>query len=209
MLSAAGLPAGNGSVELRYLQENGDPVAYVNAPALSAMIPGGQSWVRLDLEQASKSAGFDLNQVIAQAAQSPTDALDLLKSAGSVQTVGTETLDGTQTTHYKATIDLAKAAGMVGADAQQAVQHAVAQGAPSTIPADVWIGDDGYVRKVTVDDTVGTGTDSATVHLNLGFSNYGTAVNVTAPPSSDTFDATGLVSMAAQNYQSGTATIGG
>ena len=209
ILSAAGLPADNGSVELRYLEENGNPVVYVNAPALSAMIPGGQSWVRLDLEQASKSAGFDLNQMIAQAAQSPTDALDLLKTAGSVQTVGTETLDGTQTTHYQATIDLAKAAGMIGSDAQQSVQHMIDQGGPSTVPADVWIGDDGYVRKVTVDDTVGTGTDSATVHLNLGFSNYGTAVNVTAPPSSDTFDATGLVAMAAQNMQSGTAPIGG
>jgi hypothetical protein len=85
----------------------------------------------------------------------------------------------------------------------------VGQGGPSTIPADVWIGDDGLVRKVTVDDTVGTGSDSATVHLNLGLSDYGTAVNVAAPPSGDTFDATGLVAMAAQNFQSGAAPIGG
>src|SRR5262249_12580644 len=35
----AELPAGNGSVELRYLQENGDPVVYVNSPLLSTFIP--------------------------------------------------------------------------------------------------------------------------------------------------------------------------
>ena len=209
VLSAAGLPAGNGSVELRYLQENGDPVVYVNAPALTSMIPGGKSWVRLDLEQAAKSAGVDLNQMLAQAAQNPTDVLDMLRAAGSVKSLGPEPVDGVQATHYQATIDLAKAAGMIGSDAQQSVQHMIDQGGPSTVPADVWIGDDGYVRKVTVDDTVGTGSESATVHLNLGLSNYGTAVNVTAPPSGDTFDATGLVAMAAQNFQSGTAPIGG
>jgi hypothetical protein len=209
ILSSAGLPAANGSVELRYLQENGNPVLYVNAPALTAMIPGGKTWVRLDLEQAAKSAGVDLNGMLAQAAQNPADVLDMLKAAGSVQTVGTETVDGAQTTHYKATIDLAKAAGTVGGPAQQAVQSLIDQGGPSTIPAEVWIGDDGLVRKLTVDETVGSGNDTASVHLNLGLSDYGTAVNVTAPPSDDTLDATGLVAMAAQNFQSGTAPIGG
>jgi hypothetical protein len=209
LLAKGGLPAASGSVELRYLQESGDPVVYVNAPALASMIPGGKSWVRLDLEQAAKSAGVDLNQMLAQAAQNPADVLDMLRAAGTVQTVGTETIDGVQTTHYQATIDLAKAAGMVGSPAQQAVQHLIDQGGPSTIPADVWIGSDGLVRKLTVDETVGTGSDTATVHLNLGLSDYGTAVNVAAPPSDDTLDATGLVAMAAQNLPHGTPTIGG
>jgi hypothetical protein len=210
LLAAAGLPAGSGSVELRYLQENGDPVVYVNAPALTSMIPGGKSWVRLDLEQAAKSAGVDLNQMLAQAAQNPADVLDMLRAAGSVKSLGTEAIDGAETTHYQATIDLAKAAGMVGSPAQQAVQHLIDHGGPSTIPVDVWIGDDGYVHKLTVDETLGMGSDTATVHLNLGLSGYGTtAVNVTAPPSDDTLDATGLVAMAAQNLQSGTASIGG
>src|ERR1700751_251906 len=36
VLAAGGLPAGDGWVEVRYLQEGGDPVVYVNAPALTA-----------------------------------------------------------------------------------------------------------------------------------------------------------------------------
>jgi hypothetical protein len=195
----ADLPAAGGSVELRYLQENGDPVVYANAPALSSLIPGGKPWLRLDLQQLAKTAGVDLNQAVAQAAQNPADILDLLKSVGSVQTVGTETVDGAQTTHYTATVDLAKAAGQAGEPATTMVQHLIDNGGPSTIPADVWIGDDGLVRKVTVDETVNNGADSGTVHLTLGLSDYGTAVNVTAPPSGDTLDATGLVALAAQN----------
>jgi hypothetical protein len=205
VLAAAGLPAGTGSVELRYLEENGDPVVYVNAPALTSMIPGGKSWVRVDLEQAGKSAGVDLNQMIAQAAQNPANVLDLLRSAGSVQTVGPETVAGAKTTRYKATIDLSKAAGLVGGPAQQAVQHLIDNGGPSTIPVDVWIGDDGYVHKLTVDETVGANGETATVHLDLALSDYGPAANVTAPPSADTLDATGLVAMAAQNLPHGTA----
>src|SRR5262249_51572722 len=154
VLAAGGLPAGNGTVELRYLQENGDPVVYVNAPALSAMIPGGKSWVRLDLEQAGKAAGVDLNQMLAQVGQNPADVLDMLHSVGSVQNLGTETIDNVQTTHYKATIDVSKAADMVGGPAKDAVEQLITQGGPSSVPVDVWIGDDGLVRKVTVDQTV-------------------------------------------------------
>jgi hypothetical protein len=163
------------------------------------------------LQEAAKSAGVDLNQMLAQAAQNPADVLAMLKTVGSVQTVGTETVDGVSTTHYKATVDLAKAAGQVGEPASSAVQHLIDEGGPSSIPADVWIGDDGLVRKATVDETVSGGGESATVHVTLGLSDYGTAVNVTAPPSGDTLDATGLVAMAAQAAQlkHGSATYGG
>jgi len=214
LFAASGLPAGNGSVEVRYLQENGDPVLYVNSPMLSTLIPGGKSWARVDLQQAGKAAGVDINQMLAQAAaQNPANALDLLRSAGSVQTVGPDTLPGgVQTTRYTATIDLAKAAGLVGGPAPEAVQQLIAQGGPSTIPVDVWIDANGLVRQLKVDQTVGTGADAATVHLNLGLSDYGTTpVNVAAPPSADTLDVTGLLSMAAQSskHSSGTATLGG
>jgi hypothetical protein len=198
VLAAAGMPSTDGSVEVRYLQENGDPVVYVNAPALSAMIPGAKTWIKLDLQQAGQAAGVDLNGMLSQAAQNPADALDLLKSVGSVQSVGTETLDNVQTTHYKATIDLATAAGKVGDQASQLVQHLIANGGPSTVPVDVWIGDDGLVRQVTFDGTGSNGSDSGTLHLTLDLSDYGSAVNVAAPASGDTFDATDLVTAAAQ-----------
>jgi len=197
-----------GSVELRYLQEGGDPVVYVNAPGLTTLIPGGKPWVRLDLQQAAKSAGVDLNQVLSQAAQNPADVLALLQSVGSVQTVGTETVDGVQTTHYEATVDLAKAADQVGEPARTMVQNLIDRGGPSSIPVDVWIGDDGLVRKATVDETVSHGGESATVHLTLGLSDYGTAVNVTAPPSDQTLDLTALVSQFAQAGSGGAGIFG-
>ncbi len=145
--------------------------------------------------------------MIAQAAQNPADVLAMLQSVGSVQTVGKETLDHVQTTHYTATIDLTKAAGTVGGPAKAAVQRLIDQGGPSSVPVDVWIGDDGLVRKVDVDQTVSNGGQSASAHTTLTLSNYGTAANVTAPASDQTLDVTGLLAMAAQNLPAGSHTF--
>ena len=93
-LAAANLPDAGGKIELRYLQENGAPVIYANVPALSAFIPGGKSWVRLDVEQAAQKLGIDLSGLAATATQNPASALDLLRANGSVESMGTETVDG-------------------------------------------------------------------------------------------------------------------
>jgi hypothetical protein len=190
-LAAAGLPDAGGPIEVRYLQENGDPVIYANAPALSSFIPGGKSWIRLDITQAAEKLGVKLDPLGAAATQNPAQALDLLRSVGSVETVGTETVDGASTTHYHATIDLTKAAANLGPEGQAMVSHLVANGAPTSIPVDVWIGGDGLVHKLTFSGSAG----SDSVSLTLEISDYGTPVTVTAPDASDTLDATGLVGM--------------
>lgn len=193
LLGSAGLSGSGGSAELRFLQENGDPVIYANVPFLSSEIPGGKSWIRLDLEQAGKAAGVDVNQLLGQAAQNPTDALDMLRESGSVTEVGTETLNGEQVTHYKATIDLQKAASKLGGRVQQAVQGMIARGAPSTLPVDVWIGADGLVRKVTLDESFSANGQSDDVNVSVVFSAYGTPVTVTAPPADQTLDLSGII----------------
>jgi hypothetical protein len=187
------LPGGLGAAELRYLQESGDPVVYMNMPSLSSRLPGGQSWIRLDLEKAGQSAGVDLNQLMGQANQNPADVLELLRASGSAQEVGPETVNGESTTHYQATIDLAKAADQLDGRAQQMVQSLIAQGAPSSIPVDVWVGDDGLVRKLTMDENLSAQGRSAEVKLDLELSDYGTDVNVTAPPADQTFDVTSML----------------
>jgi hypothetical protein len=197
-LAAAGAPAGaGGNVEIRYLQENGDPVVYANAPFLSALVPGGASWVKLDLQQVAQGAGFDLNAALAQAEQNPTTALDMLKAAGSVSSGDQETIgNNVSTTHYVATIDLNKIASNVGGTAGQNLQQALSQsGAPTSIPVDVWIDDSGYVRQVVLDENLTHAGQSCNVHVKLDINGYDTPVTVATPPSDQTFDATSLASM--------------
>ena len=70
------------------------PNAYVKAPFLSAFLPEGKPWVRLQRRNAS-----GLNAV----PQNPTQALARLKRFASVKEVGDETIDGVSTTHYHGT----------------------------------------------------------------------------------------------------------
>ena len=145
-LAAARRPDAGGPIEVRYLQENGDPVVYANAPALSTFIPGGMSWVEPRHHTGRPEPRRSTPRTTASGAaatQNPAQALDLLRSIGSVETVGTETVDGASTTHYRATIDLTKAcAANLGTDEQGLLNHLIANGAPTSIPVDVWIGDD-------------------------------------------------------------------
>ena len=100
-------------------------------------------------------------------------------------------MNGESTTHYKATIDLSTPRTSSARDAQAMVQHLIDQGGPASIPVDVWIGDDGLVRKLTIDETprASAGQTAASTWRST-LSDYGTAVNVTAPPSGDTLDLT-------------------
>ncbi len=164
-----------GSVELRYLEENGDPVMYVNVPFLAAMLPNGKSWLRVDLEQAGKSVGLDLNELLGAMEQSPSQALDLLRASGSVNEVGSETIGGVATTHYTASIDLQKAAQLAGQPAAALVNRLIAAGAPSQIPVDVWIGDDGLVHKLTINEQLQGHEGAIGVALTLNISDYGSA----------------------------------
>jgi hypothetical protein len=221
-MAALGAPAGtSGQVDIRVLQENGDPVIYANAPALSAMIPGGASWVKLDLQTLGKGFGVDLNQLLGQGYQTPTDALDLLKSVGSVTTVGPETITQTvggqttdvSTTHYTADIDPTKVATQLASDiggtVGQKIQDAVNNSAvtPAAIPVDVWIDGSGLVRRVVLDQSGTQDGQTGSLHLQLDIAGYGNPVNVTAPPSSDVFDATSFLSSLGSNLPRGSVSI--
>ena len=168
---------------------------YVNVPFLETMLPSGKSWIRVDLEQAGKSVGLDLNQLMGELDQSPTQTLDLLRASGSVDKVGAEMIDGVATTHYTALIDLQKAGQLAGQGGDALVKRLTAAGAPSQIPVDVWIGDgDGLVHKLTINEQLKSGQGEVGIAVTLNISDYGTAVNVVAPPSDQVLDITDLAS---------------
>ena len=126
-----------------------------------------------------------------------TDYLSYLQGiAGTVTEVGTETVDGVDTTHYKADIDiqdlLAKAGDQLSPAAKKRLQDMTAK-ATGSIPVEVWIGSDGLVRRVTMTmdassmgmgSTLGAKGGSATgsVGLTLDLTEVGQPVQITVPP---------------------------
>lgn len=189
-----------GAIEVRVL----DSIVYEKLPPQLASAAGQKGWVKIDPAAVAKEAGFDLNSLTQTSSSDPTQFLDLLKSVSSdVKEVGKEKVTGADTTHYRATIDFAKAveASPTADAATKAKLSAFYNNL--TAPADVWIDGDGRLRKMTYTldtskiDASALSTNAraasafqqiAGIDFTLELSNFGVAVNVTAPPANETTD---------------------
>lgn len=194
LLRQAGAPAGTDrTFKEIFLDEGGDYVLYMRMGLLDPLL-GGKHWLKIDASKVGKKLGVDFGKLAGgQTAQDPSQLLDLLRAtSGKVDDLGSETIDGTPTTHYRATVDLAKAARLDGIS-DQTLQQLTQAGAPTTIPEDVWIGSDGLVRRFRMSYEMTSSGVPLNMTMTIGLSNYGTAETVTAPPAADVYDASQLV----------------
>jgi len=196
MLGQMGLPSSMGSLaQLRHatikeiaLEEYGDYVIYMRLGFLSSQLPGGKQWIKLDVSKLGKAAGLDLGKLLSGSQFQPSDMLGMLTSEGAkIQKVGPATVDGVATTHYRATIDLAKALQSKGLTSPL-LNGITAQ--MKTAKADVWIGKDGLVRRIRVSYNVPHGAMPMRSTMTMSLYDYGANVSIAAPPSSQVFDAT-------------------
>jgi hypothetical protein len=197
MLGRMGLPSGAASMaQLAHatmkevaLEQNGDYVIYLRIPFLMSELPGGKAWMKLDLSKLGKSAGIDLAQLTSGGQFQPNDLLGMLKAEGAkVQTVGPAAIDGVATTHYRVTIDMAKALRSSGLTSPMLKQLA---GRVKMASENVWVGKDGLVRRVQFAYRVPR--KAMRVAMTMDLFDYGAHVSVAAPPSSAVFDATAFV----------------
>jgi hypothetical protein len=135
----------------------------------------GKKWVMVDF---AKKKGGIVDPAM-ELARSPMEALQQLEAAGTATEVGTDTIDGVATTHYRISLDLSK----LPSRANSAYLIRPKYGA-----INVWIGSaDGYVYRDTVAVTDRGGSGS-TLTSSVNFSKFGEAVHVNAPPASETLD---------------------
>lgn len=115
--------------------------------------------------------------------------------------IGTATIDGVQTTGYRAQINLDKVAAKLeakgGSKAGQAVHREEQILGTHDLPVEAWIGPRGLVRRIAVEvpfGGAGSGSSqSGKATLNMTFSGFGTPVHIVGPPPSQTTDITAQV----------------
>jgi hypothetical protein len=184
-----------GSMKEILLKQHGDSVLYMQMPQLSAQMPSGKHWIELDVSKIGKASGLDLSQLMAGSQFQPSDILSMLKGEGAkVQSLGSATVGNAATTHYRVTIDTAKALAAKGFTSP--LLAGAAATLPASIPADVWIGKDGLLRQVKL--ALGTAQGNLAMKMNLY--DYGAHASIAAPPSSDVFDATQLAQSGISGY---------
>lgn len=125
--------------------------AYVQAPF--AELLGGKPWVKLTspklAQLADRLGGSGLTS-------DPDRFLELLEGAGGpVTTVGTEDVRGVPTRHVRVDLDVQEVLDQAPAERRKAIEAQLTERGVDLaelgpIPAEAWIGDDGYVRKLSV-----------------------------------------------------------
>jgi hypothetical protein len=151
---------------------------YMAAPGSS----GGpeQRWVAIDLGEDGRLGqfgGFDRAD--------PAQALAYLRAADDVEELGTEEVRGAETTHYRLTVDLREAAERLP-DYSAVIEQSLATGGAAEVPTDVWVDEDGRVRRVRMvygDVPTAEGT-SAEVTVTTELYDFGADVDVEPPPQS-------------------------
>ena len=177
------IPPGTTLKEI-FLEQNGDYVVYVGLGALASQIPGGKHWAELDVSKLGKAAGVDLGKLLSGSQMQPSDLLSMLKAEGAkIQSLGPATIDGTATTRYHVTVDMAKALQAKGLTSPLLAGMAAQM---PKVPEDVWVGKDGLVRRIGLS----LGLPQGHMKMTMDMYDYGADVTIAAPPSSDVFDAT-------------------
>jgi hypothetical protein len=124
----------------------------------------------------------------------PGQELDLLRSAGQVTAVGTESVRGVATTRYHAVIDLNRYPSVVAPSLRAAAARSTAmlerETGKSTLAADVWVDRNGLVRRVALDLSVCSSVGTVGVTASMDFYDFGRQPAVAAPPAGEVTDIT-------------------
>jgi hypothetical protein len=167
---------------------------YVESPQAAGKLPHGAHWLKLDLSRYAQSLGLGA-QSLTGGQSDPSQYLKYLEAAGGkVKAVGHEDVRGTPTTHYKGTIDPAKALERLhssdSAKLRDFLSKARTELGNTQIPIDVWIDAHHLVRRMDMSLSPGQGAQRIAVDLRIELFDFGATPTVTAPSGSDVFETT-------------------
>ncbi len=172
---------------------------YMRFPLIAEKLPDGKTWVRLDVGEAAKAQGLDLDQLKQFTESDPRRSLDYLRAvAGKIAPVGSDEVRGEDATHYKATIDLLKYKQLVPASQREKLgstfDQAVQQMGLRYVPVDLWVDGQGLVRKMTMTLTMQDPASAQSAEMSMTFElyDYGEPVEIDIPDASDVADASTL-----------------
>jgi hypothetical protein len=187
-------------------------VEYVHFPELASEL-GGKEWMKVDVAQLLKQqTGADVSAALQGQSSDPNAGLQQLRGATAVTEIGKEKIRGVDATHYRATIDVDKAAREAPASARDAMQKLANLYRVKTFPVDVWLDGSGrVVRQVLTTDTstmnipttvATTGSAIGKISVTMEFFDFGAAVDATPPPADQTANFSDLLAGSGQPFKS-------
>ncbi|WP_067466575.1 LppX_LprAFG lipoprotein [Actinomadura macra] len=159
-----------------------DNTLYAKVPQLAQFVSGGKPWVKIDVNQAAKGTGLDVQDLVNQVQNvDPAGQTKMFTGSKDARRVGTETVDGVKTTHYAGTVTVQDALNRLDAPARAKISKWLPKdSANGKINFDLWTDGDNLPRKL-VSKATGTQGDSGSV--TVLYSDYGKSFSVNPPPS--------------------------
>ncbi|MGH2684448.1 MAG: hypothetical protein ACRDJP_03160 [Actinomycetota bacterium] len=171
---------------------------YMRMPFLAQMFGSDKQWISMDLTAMGGAGAGAIPGLGSAGAGNPAAMLESLRGVSDdIVEVGSEDVRGVATTHLRGTLDTQKALEQVPEAQRAQVEQALSQlGGGRAIPYDVFVDDDGLVRRFAIDlsDIIGEAGGAAAAgaagSITLDFFEFGAPVEIVVPPAGEVFDAT-------------------
>lgn len=177
----------SGPVEIRVVGK----AMYVGGNADMTKEMDGKSWIKFDMSALGADKELNTQQLGAgQADQNPAADSTFLTGSKDVRKVGTETVDGVKTIHYRGTVtvDAIKASlkdesRTVREQREKALDQYTKMGVDA-LTMDMWVDGQDHTKQFRMRGDA----DKGPLDLTITFLDFNKPVKVTAPPAKDTAD---------------------
>ncbi|MFI6899771.1 DUF1396 domain-containing protein [Nonomuraea sp. NPDC050394] len=150
-------------------------VVYVKVDALNKLVGATKPWIKVSLSEADSRG--EVQQYLAQVQQFDLAAVTKMVTASKdVKQVGTESVNGVDTTHFSGTFPVEAAVQLLPADEQQRAKENMAE--LKDVKFDIWVDGQGLPAKLQLNGEKQGGKLDAT----LFFKGFNEPVNIQAPP---------------------------
>jgi hypothetical protein len=161
------------------VREGANYVMYMRSPLFTAQLPPGKTWFRVDLSQQGASVGIDFTSLMSTS----QSYAPLEKGLVSTTRLGREQVAGVSTTHYRAVVDIKKAAQALPAYRKQIAAIEKTTGVRlGRSTQDVWIDGDGWIRRIRYSMPTAASGVRGTAATTLTFRSFNRPVTIAAPP---------------------------
>ncbi|MEU1040345.1 DUF1396 domain-containing protein [Streptomyces sp. NPDC005907] len=186
-MSALDAGADSGKVELRFV----DGALYMGGGAAAAKEMDGKHWIKFgDLGKNAGSSGAGASGMEDQVKKNPAQESTFLTGSKDVKKVGTEKVDGVETTHYKGTVTLDEFRDSLK-DEDKATREAREKSLQQyetmgidKVTMDMWIDPDEHTKQFRMRGAA----DKGPLDMTVTFLDFNKPVTVRAPAAGDTVD---------------------
>ncbi|MFD7796932.1 DUF1396 domain-containing protein [Streptomyces sp. NPDC059759] len=177
----------DGPVEMRLV----DGAMYIGGGAQAAKEMDGKSWIKFDMSALGADKGMNADQLGGgEADKNPAAESTFLTGSKNVKKVGTETVEGVKTTHYKGSITLAglrktlKGEKKATREQREKSLEQYEKMGVDKFTMDAWIDGGSRTKQFRMRGTA----DKGPLDMTVTFLDYNKPVTVKAPPAKDTAD---------------------